>query len=217
MPRSAQQPGTGRRLRGRPLCPQRRGPAEQRNRSPAPARRAGRRRPRADRVFGGMLNARGRDAARRPPWRRDAGLRRDHAHSARGHGSGLVEHDGVDSAGGLEDLWTPDQQAELGTPTGSGQQRRRRRQASAHGQATTRTEIAAVSAAATGWAATNHHPTKVSPASTRLARDRATRSASRCLAALPSGPGHEPRPSSQAGVCSPSVLALRARAVGHRR
>ena len=48
---------------------------------------------------------------------------------AGGHGAGLVEHDRVDAAGGLEDLGAADQDAELGTPAGADHQRGRRGQA----------------------------------------------------------------------------------------
>ena len=50
-------------------------------------------------------------------------------HPAGGHGAGLVEHDRVDAAGGLEDLGALDQQAELGAAAGADHQRRRRGQA----------------------------------------------------------------------------------------
>ena len=43
----------------------------------------------------------------------------DERHLAGGHGAGLVEHDGVDLAGGLEDLGALDQQAELGAAAAS--------------------------------------------------------------------------------------------------
>ena len=79
----------------------------------------------------------GRSGARRRPRarRRAAAPRRgravgdddvDEAHPAGGDGAGLVEHDRVDPAGGLEDLRALDQQAELGAAAGADQQRGRR-------------------------------------------------------------------------------------------
>ena len=53
------------------------------------------------------------------------------AHLAGGDGAGLVEHDRVDAAGGLQDLGALDQQAELGAAAGADHQRRRRREARA--------------------------------------------------------------------------------------
>ncbi len=52
-----------------------------------------------------------------------------HAHAPGGDRAGLVEHDRVDTAGGLEDLRPLDEQAELGAAAGADQQRRRRGQA----------------------------------------------------------------------------------------
>jgi hypothetical protein len=45
------------------------------------------------------------------------------AHVAGGHGAGLVEDDGVDAAGGLQDLWAFDEDAELCAATGADEQR----------------------------------------------------------------------------------------------
>ena len=71
----------------------------------------------------------------------------DEAHLAGGDGAGLVEHDGVDAAGGLEDLGALDEQAELGAAAGADHQRRRAsRGPSAQGQAMMRTATAAVNA-----------------------------------------------------------------------
>ena len=80
-----------------------------------------------DRVLGRVLQG----AAEAQQLR--AGGRRSHdhvdeAHPARGHGAGLVEHDGVDPAGGLEDLGPLDQQAELRAAAGPDQQGGRRGQ-----------------------------------------------------------------------------------------
>ena len=52
----------------------------------------------------------------------------DEAHPAGGDRAGLVEHDRVDAARGLEDLRALDQQAELGAAAGADHQRRRRGQ-----------------------------------------------------------------------------------------
>ena len=52
----------------------------------------------------------------------------DEAHPAGGDGAGLVEHDGVDPARGLEHLRALDQQAELRAAAGADHQRRRRRE-----------------------------------------------------------------------------------------
>ena len=46
----------------------------------------------------------------------------------RRHGAGLVEHDGVDAAGRLEDLGTLDEDAELRAATGADEQRGRCRE-----------------------------------------------------------------------------------------
>ena len=53
----------------------------------------------------------------------------DERHPAGRHRAGLVEHDRVDAAGGLEHLRALDQQAELGAAAGADHQRDRRRQA----------------------------------------------------------------------------------------
>ena len=50
----------------------------------------------------------------------------DERHAAGRHGAGLVEHDRVDRAGGLEDLRALDQQAELRAAAGADEQRGRR-------------------------------------------------------------------------------------------
>ena len=52
----------------------------------------------------------------------------DEGHLAGRHGAGLVEHDGVDRAGRLEDLGALDQDAELRAPAGADHQRGRRGQ-----------------------------------------------------------------------------------------
>ena len=53
----------------------------------------------------------------------------DQGHPAGGDGAGLVQHDGVDPAGGLQHLRALDQDAELGAAAGADQQRGRRGQA----------------------------------------------------------------------------------------
>ncbi len=60
----------------------------------------------------------------------DPGRGRDgvDGHLAGGDGAGLVEHDRVDAAGGLEDLRALDEDAELGAPAGADHQRGRRRE-----------------------------------------------------------------------------------------
>ena len=79
-------------------------------------------------------------APRRPRRPRPAGVRRrpaspgrrdhvDQRHPPGGDRAGLVEHDGVDAAGGLEHLGAPDQDAELGAAAGADHQRGRRGQA----------------------------------------------------------------------------------------
>ena len=52
----------------------------------------------------------------------------DEAHPAGGHRAGLVEHDRVDPAGGLQDLGALDEQAELGAAARADHERRRRGQ-----------------------------------------------------------------------------------------
>ena len=82
----------------------------------SPARSGARRRPRARRR---------RPAA--PPRRcRPRRTTRASAIRPRGHGAGLVEHDRVDAAGGLEDLRALDQQPELRAAAGADEQRGRR-------------------------------------------------------------------------------------------
>ncbi len=61
------------------------------------------------------------------------GNHRRHLELSRGHGAGLVEHDRVDAAGGLQHLRPFDQDAELGSPPGSHQERGRRREAESAG------------------------------------------------------------------------------------
>ena len=101
-------------------------------------RRAGRRRSRAAAAIGPG----DRVLARRPRGRRPAAARSsavvavagddvDQGHPAGGDGAGLVEHDGVDPAGGLQHLGALDQDAELGAAAGADQQRGRRGQARA--------------------------------------------------------------------------------------
>ena len=57
----------------------------------------------------------------------------DQGHAAGGDRAGLVEHDGVDPAGGLEHLGALDEDAELGAPAGADQQGGRRGQAEGAG------------------------------------------------------------------------------------
>ena len=51
-----------------------------------------------------------------------AGDHLDDIHDSRGHGAGLVEHDGVDRARALQDFGTLDQQSQLGAATGAYQE-----------------------------------------------------------------------------------------------
>ena len=74
-----------------------------------PGRSGARRRPRARRRAA---------APRRRPRRRPA-TTSTQGHPAGGDGAGLVEHDGVDPAGGLEHLGALDQDAELGAAAGA--------------------------------------------------------------------------------------------------
>ena len=83
---------------------------------------------RGDRVLGGVLERAGQpqhlvlvDAG--------AGVDVDERHLAGGDRAGLVQHDGVDPAGGLQHLGALDQDAELGAPAGADQQRGRRGEA----------------------------------------------------------------------------------------
>ena len=85
-----------------------------------------------DRVLGGVLQR-----ARQP---QDFGLvgavggvHGEQGHPAGGDGAGLVEDDGVDLAGGLQDLRALDQDAQLGAAPGADQQRGRRGQAQGAG------------------------------------------------------------------------------------
>ena len=80
----------------------------------------GRDRPR-DRVFGRVLDGGG-------VWQYPVGYV-DDRHLAGRHGPGLVEHDGVHPAGGLQDFRTAYQDAELRSPTGTHEQCGRGRQA----------------------------------------------------------------------------------------
>ena len=95
-----------------------------------PARRRRGDRP-GDRVLGGVPRARRPAAAPRRRPRPSAGDDVDQRHPAGGDGAGLVEHDGVDPAGGLQHLGALDQDAELGAAAGADQQRGRRGQARA--------------------------------------------------------------------------------------
>ena len=72
--------------------------------------------------------ARRRAAAPRRGRRPSATTTSTSAHPAGRDGAGLVEHDRVDLARGLEDLGALDQQAELRAAAGADQQRRRRRE-----------------------------------------------------------------------------------------
>ena len=71
-----------------------------------------------DRVLGGVLEGAGEAqdlVAVDAVGRHDV----DERHAAGGDGAGLVEHDGVDPAGRLEDLGALDEDAELGAPAGA--------------------------------------------------------------------------------------------------
>ena len=114
-----------RRRRARP------GPGWRRSPAPAAGRRAGRGRRRRSRRRSG--------ARRRPRPRRPArsssllvgalgGHDIDQCHLPGGDGAGLVQHDRVDPAGGLQDLRALDQDAQLRAAAGADQQRGRRGQ-----------------------------------------------------------------------------------------
>ena len=125
--RPARTPGRRRRRdrrppRARPGPGWRRTTPPRAGRRPAPGRR--RRRPRRP-------GARRRPPAHRPaasssvssvPARRDDV---DQLHPAGGDGAGLVQHDGVDPAGGFQDLRALDQDAQLRAAAGADQQRGR--------------------------------------------------------------------------------------------
>ena len=85
-----------------------------------------------DRVLGGVLE-RADEAQRLVAVDAVGDGELDQAHLAGGDRAGLVEHDRVDAAGGLEDLGALDQQAELGAAAGADHQRRRRREAEGAG------------------------------------------------------------------------------------
>ena len=74
-----------------------------------------------DGVLGGVL-----DRAGQGQGLLDGGARQRHdvdqRHLAGGDRAGLVEHDGVDPPGGLQDLRALDEDAELGAPAGADQQ-----------------------------------------------------------------------------------------------
>ena len=131
-PVAAQQRRAGRRRRRGPRRrPRRRGPRGWRR-----TRRPGARRPpRAARAIARAIGC--SEASSSAPARRSASARStpggghdlDEAHPARRHGAGLVEHDRVDAAGGLEDLRPLDEQAELRAAAGADHQRGRRGEA----------------------------------------------------------------------------------------
>ena len=81
-----------------------------------------------DRVLGGVLERAGEPEHARPRPRPAPRRRPARVICAGGDGAGLVEHDGVDPAGGLEHLGALDQDAELGAAAGADHQRGRRGQ-----------------------------------------------------------------------------------------
>ena len=81
-----------------------------------------------DRVFGGVLHRAGERSSSTSSMP-SAGCTPSRVMRAGGDGAGLVEHDGVDPAGGLQHLGPFDQDAELGAAAGADQQRGRGGQA----------------------------------------------------------------------------------------
>ena len=108
------------------------------------------------------------------------------AHVPGGDGAGLVEHDGVDPAGGLEDLRALDEDAELRAAAGADEQRGGVARPSAQGQAMIRTATAAVKAAVAEAPVTSQAARVAKDSPMTMGTNTAeTRSARRWTSALP--------------------------------